>query len=191
MLAVIARPRGGVPRVASEFSRQGAVLSRHKNVVNVEALEWREFERGDRFAERRKQLSAAAGSEKLGCSFYEVPPGKTAWPRHYHLANEEAVVVLAGEGTLRLGEEEVAVQAGDYVALVPGEAHAHQLLNTGDTTLRYLCFSTMIEPDVTVYPDSNKVGIFAGSAPGGPREARTFARFLDAEARRAYWDGED
>jgi hypothetical protein len=49
----------------------------------------------------------------------------------------------------------------------------------------------MIEPDVMVYPDSNKVGISAGSAPGGPKEERTFSKFLRADAEVGYYDGEE
>jgi hypothetical protein len=40
-----------------------------------------------------------AGGEKLGCSLYEVPLGRRAWPCHYHRANEEAIHVLYGSGT--------------------------------------------------------------------------------------------
>jgi uncharacterized cupin superfamily protein len=35
-----------------------------------------------------------------------VPPGRRAWPYHYHLENEEAIYVLEGLGTLRIDEEE-------------------------------------------------------------------------------------
>jgi hypothetical protein len=56
--------------------------------------------------------------------------------------------------------------------------------------LRYLCFSTMVEPDVTVYPDSGKVGIFGGAAPGGPKEERTLSKFLRGDAEVGYYDGE-
>ena len=66
-------------------------------------MEWEEQTHGERFGYRRKSLSAATGSEKLGCSLYEVPPGRRAWPYHYHLANEEAIYVLHGSGTFRLG----------------------------------------------------------------------------------------
>lgn len=54
---------------------------------------------------RRKQLGNAAGGEQLGCSLYEMPPGQESWPYHYHTANEEAMYVLAGRGTLRLAGE--------------------------------------------------------------------------------------
>jgi hypothetical protein len=57
--------------------------------------------------------------------------------------------------------------------------------------LRYLCFSTMIEPDVMVYPDSGKIGLFAGSAPGGPKEKRTLSKFLRSDAEIGYYEGEE
>src|SRR3990170_7525435 len=122
------------------------------NVVNEQDLEWGEQSHG-KFGYSRKQLGSAAGGEKLGCSLYEVPPGRRAWPYHYHLANEEAIYVLQGSGTLRLGEREITLSQGDYVALQVGEAGAHQIINTWEGPLRYLCFSTMIEPDAMVYPD--------------------------------------
>ncbi|WP_373047231.1 cupin domain-containing protein [Vulgatibacter sp.] len=165
------------------------MADRPHGVVNEREIPWAEQQHGERFEVRRKQLGAAAGGEKLGCSLFEMPPGKKGWPFHYHLANEEALYVLAGSGTLRLGEREVPVGAGDYVALPVGAGHAHQLINTGAETLRYLAFSTMIQPDVMVYPDSDKIGVFAGAAPGGPKEARTFGAFLRNEPVD-YWDDE-
>jgi uncharacterized cupin superfamily protein len=91
---------------------------------------------------------------------------------------------------LRIGDEEVMVSEGDYVSLPVGEETAHQILNTSDELLRYLCFSTMISPEVTLYPDSNKVGVMAGSAPGGPKEKRTLNKVLRADAEAGYFDGE-
>lgn len=163
---------------------------RHRNVTGETDLEWNEHSHGEKFGYRRKSLSSAADGEKLGCSLYEVPPGRRAWPRHYHLANEEAIYVLEGSGTLRIGDEEVGISAGDYIALASGEKGAHQLLNSSGATLRYLCFSTMTAPDVMVYPDSNKVGIFGGAAPGGNKEKRTFSRFLRGDAEAEYFEGE-
>lgn len=98
--------------------------------------------------------------------------------------------MLAGRGSLRLGDRRIPVEAGDYVALPAGEATAHQLENDGAETLRYLCFSTMIEPDIMLYPDTGKVGVFAGAPPGGPKEKRTLHAFLRGDATVDYWDGE-
>jgi len=163
----------------------------HPNIVNEIELEWGEQSHGEKFGHRRKSLSSAMGGEKLGCSLYEVPPGRRAWPYHYHLANEEAIYVLHGSGTLRIGDREVALSWGDYVALPAGESGAHQIINTSDEPLRYLCFSTMVEPDVMVYPDSDKIGLFAGSAPGGPKERRTLSKFLRGDAEVDYYEGEE
>ena len=166
-------------------------MTEHPNVVSTGGLKWTEQSPGEKFGFKRKSLGAATGGERLGCSLYEVPPGKRAWPRHYHLANEEAIFVLEGRGMLRIGEKEVAISAGDYVTLLAGEEGSHQTINTSDAPLRYLCFSTMVAPDVMVYPDSNKVGIFGGSAPGGPKERRTFSKFLETDAEVGYYEGEE
>ena len=166
-------------------------MKANSNVVNEQDLEWGEQSHGLKFGYRRKQLSSATGGEKLGCSLYEVSPGCRAWPYHYHLANEEAIYVLEGSGTLRIGERQITFSRGDYVAMPVGEGGAHQIINTSDEPLRYLCFSTMIEPDAMVYPDSIKIGLFAGSAPGGPKEKRTVSKFLRADAEVGYYEGEE
>ena len=166
-------------------------MASHPNVVSEGDLRWNEQSHGEKFGYRRKALGSAAHSEKLGCSLYEVPPGRRAWPHHYHLANEEAIYVLKGSGSLRIGGEEIWISEGDYVALPARAEGAHQLVNSSEAVLRYLCFSTMVEPDVMVYPDSGKVGIFGGAAPGGPKEERTFSKFLRGDAEVGYYDGEE
>ena len=166
-------------------------MANHPSVVGDGDLEWDEQSHGEKFGYRRKQLSRAAGDEKLGCSLYEVPPWRRAWPYHYHLANEEAIYVLEGSGTLRIGGEQVRISKGTYVALPARAKSAHQIVNDSEAVLRYLCFSTMEAPDVMVYPDSGKVGIFGGAAPGGPKEKRTFSKFLRGDAQVGYYDGEE
>ncbi len=163
----------------------------YPKIVRVEQLQWTEQSHGTSFRVRRKQLGAAAKNEKLGCSLYEVPPGCRAFPFHYHYANEEAIYVLQGTGTLRLAGKEVAIAAGDYIAFPAGDISAHQMINTSDAPLRYLCFSTMIEPDITAYPDSNKIGVFTGSAPGGSKDQRTLNAFFRTDTETDYWDGEE
>lgn len=131
---------------------------RHPNVINLnEAPEAPGLSQGA-FRSNIRFLGRQAGGEKLGCSFYEVPVGCAAFPFHWHAANEEALIILSGEGTLRLGEESIQVHAGDYVALLTGTKRAHQLRNTGKDPLRYYCISTLISPEVAGYPDSDKVG---------------------------------
>ncbi len=164
--------------------------NRPTNIVHEDQVAVQEESHG-KFAYRRRKLAQASGGADLGCSLYEIPPGARAFPHHYHLANEEAIYVLAGAGAVRLGDAEHAIAAGDYIALPAGAEHAHQIINTGAEPLRYLCVSTMREPDVSVYPDSNKIGIFAGSPPGGDPKRRTLHAYLSATPTRPYYDGED
>lgn len=156
--------------------------------VNEADLDWSETDRNaTRF--RRKQVGAAAGGEAIGTSLYELPPGCRSWPLHYHTGNEEALYVLAGEGTLRTGadgETRHPVEPGDYVACPADERGAHQLVNTGEEPLRFLAISTMNEPDVGVYPESGTVGVFVDTPPGGDGERPVSGFFAEADAVD-YW----
>ena len=165
-------------------------MTDHDHVVHEDDLQWHEDSHGSRFCARRKHLALAAGGSTLGCSLYELDPGRSPWPYHYHTANEEAIYVLEGEGTIRLDGHERAMKAGSYVALPVGKRGAHVVTNTSRAPLRYLCFSTMIEPEIAVYPDSEKYGLFAGAAPGCPPGKRTLFKFIRQDAEVDYWDGE-
>ncbi|GAA0521724.1 Cupin domain-containing protein [Halorubrum aquaticum] len=171
-------------------------------LVNEADLEWTETDRGEaRF--RRKQLGEAAGGDALGCSLYELPVGHESWPFHYHAANEEAIYVLEGTGSIRLATDPDDAEADDdfetknthdltpgtYVALPADESGGHRVINDSEGVLRYLAVSTMVEPDVTVYPDSGTFGVFVGSPPGG-REERSLEGYYDADDAVGYWEQE-
>jgi len=102
-------------------------------------------------------------------------------------ANEEMFVILEGEGTLRYEGRTYPVRPGDVIAAPTGKAH--QLLNTSTAELRYLAISTMIEPEISEYPDSNKRGMMAGSPPGRRPYPLFVAVPIDAEVE--YWEGEE
>lgn len=164
---------------------------RHPCVIHLSDAPVRTGEKGKRFGFTAKTLGQATGAKGIGCSWYEVPPGRTAFPMHYHCANEEAIFVLEGEGTLRIGDERVAVRAGDYVTMPPGPDHAHQLINTGSAALRYLCMSTLGHgAEVVGYPDSKKIGI-VGVPPGWKPPAPPWIRLImRGETSLDYYDGE-
>ncbi|MFD1644526.1 cupin domain-containing protein [Haloarchaeobius litoreus] len=158
-------------------------------IVNGDDLEWTTVGDGED-ALRRTKLAEPAGGEALGCSLYELPAGGKSWPYHYHTGNEEAMYVLDGACSLRLDGELVSLEAGDYVALPADERGAHRVVNDSDGPVRYLAMSTMAEPDVTVYPDSEKIGVFAGSPPGGSGE-RSVHGYYRIDDDVDYWEGEE
>jgi len=159
-------------------------------ILNLDQLEWTEYEQGARFGARHATVGERLGARKLGYGVFEIPPGRRPFPYHAHMANEEMYVVLEGEGTLRLDGAEHAVRRGDVVALPPGPASAHQLVNDSDAPLRVLAISTMEEPDVIDYVDSKKYGVMAGSPPGGDRSRRTVTFFAFHDSAVDYFAGE-
>jgi uncharacterized cupin superfamily protein len=157
-------------------------------VVHEGDIEWSELaDEETKF--RRKQLGEAADGSLLGCSLYEIPPGRKSWPYHYHTANEEALYVLAGTGTLRHDGARHELTAGTYVSLPADESGGHRVVNNSDGVLRYLAVSTMTEPDVTVYPDSEKFGVYVGSPPGG-RDGRSLEGYYNVDDDVDYWEDE-
>jgi uncharacterized cupin superfamily protein len=165
-------------------------MDSHKAIVHENEVDWMELSHGERISFRRKLLGVATGAERLGCSLFEVAPGKRAWPFHYHLANEEALYILEGSATLRLGAEKFAVSKGHFVTFRAGQERAHQLINTGSAPLRYICFSTMNGPEVCGYPDSGKLGIIAGKAPAGSGRVSAMRKCFREASEVDYYDGE-
>jgi uncharacterized cupin superfamily protein len=163
---------------------------RDPNVTNVDEVEWESgLSHGSRFASKKKRLAALTGGKSLGCSIYEVDPGKRAFPMHAHLANEEAIYILEGEGTMRIDDRKVPVRVGDYIAFPPGRESAHQLINTSPGPLRYLCISTMRGPEVAFYPDSGKLGVQAATTAEPIR--LLFKRSAAATTVADYFEGEE
>ena len=114
---------------------------------------------------------------------YELEPGDRLWPYHTHHANEEWLIVLHGEPTLRTAAGEQTLRDGDVAVFRRGAEGFHQVVNRTDMPVRVLMLSTMLMPEIVEYLDSGKVG--ARNAKG---ERILLARpgpLLD------YWDGED
>jgi uncharacterized cupin superfamily protein len=158
---------------------------RHPNVVNLEEVEANDTNKGQHQI-RMRHLGHFAGSAQLGATLTELPPGAISFPFHYHCANEEAIYVVSGTGTARIGEARVAVRAGDWIALPIGPEHAHQMINDGAVPLVYLCVSTMHKCEVVGYPDSKKV-----AASAGPSRQKPWLRWISREGESLdYWDSE-
>ena len=99
-------------------------------------------------------------------SLWELPPSEAAYPYHYHLAEEELLVVLDGRPSMRTPDGWRDLLEGEVVPFLRGEQGAHQLLNRTEETVRFLAFSTNGEPDIVLYPDSGKLGAFERLPPG-------------------------
>ncbi len=102
------------------------------------------------------------GAKQTGASVYELPPGQAVCPYHYEHGEEEWALVLAGRPTLRTPEGTRQLEPMSMVFFPMGPQGAHQIRNDTDSTARVLMWSTVNFPTATVYPDSDKIGIWTG-----------------------------
>jgi uncharacterized cupin superfamily protein len=128
-----------------------------------------------------KRVGGLIGASALGTTVYDLPPGQSICPYHYEYGNEEWLVVLEGQPTLRHPQGEDELEPGDVVCFPEGPAGAHKVTNKReDGRALVALMSTKHEPAVAVYPDSNKLGVWAGG------EKLMGRRGDDLD----YWDGE-
>jgi uncharacterized cupin superfamily protein len=131
------------------------------------------------------RLGENAGSDRLGMSLYELHPGQ-GMVFHYHLQREELLVVLQGTLTLRDASGWRELPEGEVAAFLRGEGGAHGYENRTGDIVRVLMISEQNAPNISVYPDTNQIGIFDAAHP----HARRFgALFNVADAVSGYGGG--
>jgi uncharacterized cupin superfamily protein len=151
-------------------------------VFNLFGDEWDALGEREGYRIRDAHVGKRLGSELIGGSLYELDPGEKTWPYHLHHANEEWLIVLRGEPTLRSPDGEQALAEGDTVCFPRGPAGAHQVLNRSDGPVRVLILSTLLMPELVEYLDSGKIGA---------RDARGERLLLSRPGPQLdYWDGE-
>lgn len=134
---------------------------------NLESPEFDQSREHGGFGHTRARIGRQAGSLQLGASIFELPPGKAAYPYHWHMADEELLFVLAGRPTLRSPEGTRQLEQGEVLSFRRGEEGAHQLLNRSEHPVRFLTVSTEAETDLVIYPDSDKIGAYGRGPKGG------------------------
>ena len=107
------------------------------------------------------RVGAAAGGKDLVLKEFEIPPGETLCPYHYEY-EEEWLLVLEGTASVRTPDGDRPAPRGALMCFPAGPAGAHKVTNAGDETVLALMWSSAREPAVSVYPDSDKMGVWAG-----------------------------
>ena len=155
-------------------------------IANLNEVEFTDIEDNGYYTSRRAQFSDGIGAKKLGYNLTELPPGKAQCPFHNHHGEEEMFLILEGEGELRFGKDRYPIRKHDVIACPTGGADvAHQIINTGSTTMRYLALSNVVDIETCEYPDSNKIMVGAGRR----GEAGLYKMFR-SENTVAYYDRE-
>ena len=87
---------------------------------------------------------------QCGLSYQRLAPGFRGFG-HSHHTQEEVYVVLSGGGRVKLPDGVHELRQWDAVR------------NETNDTVRVLMFSNVIHPGATVYPDSDKIGVWTGN----------------------------
>jgi uncharacterized cupin superfamily protein len=154
--------------------------------VNVHGDDLEPFVDRPPFSARRKRLVDPAAA-RIGASVWEIAPGSTQIPYHFHHLQEELVVVLHGRLVLRTPSGERELREGDLVHFPTGPEGAHALRNDTDEPARVLWISELADAEIAEYPDSGKVRVVTrGASQTGDRLATQFRLADDA----AYLEGE-
>jgi uncharacterized cupin superfamily protein len=129
---------------------------------------------------RLVKVGPKIGASQMGMTIYELPSGQAVCPYHYEYPDEEWLIVLGGTPTLRTPEGEQVLAPGDTVCFPPGPEGAHKVSNAAAETARVALLSTKSPIAMAQYPDSDKVGFWAGDD----------HFMLRRSAQLEYWEGE-
>jgi uncharacterized cupin superfamily protein len=129
---------------------------------------------------RAARVGKAIGAARIGMSIYDLPPGQGICPYHFEWTDEEWLIVVAGVPTLRTPAGERTLEPGDTVCFPAGPDGAHWIGNRTDGDVRVALLSTKSDIGLAEYPDSDKVGVWAGDA----------HYMLRRSGHLEYWEGE-
>ena len=114
----------------------------------------------------RARIGRQVGSNKVGASLWELPEGQAAYPYHWHMAEEELLIVLDGAPSLRTPDGWRELDEGEVVSFPCGEEGAHQIVNRTEKPVRFLAVSNQ-QPDIIVRPDSQTISACERRPEGG------------------------
>ena len=105
----------------------------------------------ERAVRMTRTLGEPAGLEQVGVHLIRLEPGFDSTQFHYHDADEEFVLILAGTGRAFIGDETFDVGPGDFMGF-PAPSPGHGLHNNSESDLVYLVGGESNPSDVVHYP---------------------------------------
>ena len=99
------------------------------------------------------RLAEAGGLTQFGVNLVTLEPGALSSLRHWHLHEDEFVMVMAGQCTLVQGAGETVMQTGQCAAFPAGVPDGHHFINRTDLVARFLVIGTKAPREVATYSD--------------------------------------
>ena len=98
-------------------------------------------------------LGRAGGLTQFGVNITILEPGARSSLRHWHLNEDEFVMVLEGTLTLVTDSGEHPMHPGDCAAFPAGVAEGHTMINRSDAEGRFLVVGSRAPHEVCTYTD--------------------------------------
>lgn len=99
-----------------------------------------------------KRMTKAAGLSDFGVNHVTLAPGAWSSQRHWHVGEDEFLVMLAGEAVLVEEGQETVLRPGDCAAFPKGVENGHHLINRSDRPCVFVCVGRNSGTDCH-YPD--------------------------------------
>ena len=111
------------------------------------------------------RLGEAGGLTQFGVNLVTLEPGALSSLRHWHLNEDEFVMVTEGECTLVQDAGETVLRTGDCAAFPAGVPDGHHFINRTDRVAQFLVIGSKAPREVATYSDVDlAVEIEAGRA---------------------------
>ena len=99
------------------------------------------------------RLGDAGGLTQFGVNLVTLEPGALSSLRHWHLAEDEFVMVTAGECVMVQDDGETVMRPGDCAAFPAGSTDGHHFINRSDRPAQFLVVGTKAPREVATYSD--------------------------------------
>ena len=99
------------------------------------------------------RLGDAGGLTQFGVNIIILEPSAMSSLRHWHLNEDEFVMMTEGTCIMVQDEGETVMEVGDCVCFPAGSANGHHFLNRTDKIAKFLVVGTKAKREVATYSD--------------------------------------
>ncbi|KAE9631425.1 cupin domain-containing protein [Parasedimentitalea maritima] len=100
-----------------------------------------------------QRLGDASGITQFGVNLVHIEPGGLSSLRHYHMNQDEFVMITEGALTLVDDDGEHDMLPGDCASFPAGDTNGHHLVNKTDAPAAFLVVGTRTENETAYYSD--------------------------------------
>lgn len=103
------------------------------------------------------RLGDAGGLTQFGVNLVTLEPGALSSLRHWHMAEDEFVMVTEGTCIMVTDAGEEAMHPGDCAAFPAGSTDGHHFINRTDRVARFLVIGSKSRHEIATYSDVDLV----------------------------------